>query len=58
MNGPCDCGAEDCPKCFPGCNEPKGDDGPEPDVPKTYRGSDKDNEWMDYICEGYRDAPY
>ncbi len=19
MSGPCDCGAEDCPRCFPGC---------------------------------------
>jgi len=19
MTGPCDCGAEDCPRCFPGC---------------------------------------
>lgn len=29
MSGPCDCGAEDCPKCNPGCNEPKGDYGRE-----------------------------
>lgn len=22
MGGPCMCGAEDCPKCYPGCNDP------------------------------------
>jgi hypothetical protein len=21
MTGPCLCGAEDCPRCFPGCDE-------------------------------------
>ena len=58
MNGPCDCGAEDCPKCNPGCNEPKGDDGREPEEKAPYRASDPKNRWMDFICEGYRDAPY
>ena len=57
MNGPCDCGAEDCPKCYPHAAKqaPERD---EPEEPAPYRGSDPKNKWMDYICEGPRDAPY
>lgn len=51
MKESCRCGAEDCPKCYP---QPK-KSRPEPDAPikKPYRWQDKENEWMDYIHEGY-----
>lgn len=60
MNGPCDCGAEDCPMCYPNidADDSDQDDGSEPETPEPYRAMDKNNEWMDYICEGYRDATY
>ena len=58
MSGPCDCGAEDCPKCNPWCNYPKEDREPEAEDEETYKASDPENEYMDYICEGYKDAPY
>jgi len=45
---PCMCGAYDCPRCYPGCNEvPERDDFD--DYEPDYDPSDKDNEWMDYI---------
>lgn len=55
MREPCMCGAEDCRECFPGGPAPERDDCP--DEPEPYRASDKDNEWMDYVAPGYRDAP-
>ena len=56
MNGPCDCGAEDCPKCHPHAAEETPER--EPEEPAPYRGGDRENRWMDYTCEGPRDAPY
>jgi hypothetical protein len=55
--GPCDCGAEDCPECFPPVEDE--DDGPDEDEEQDdYDPDDDDNEYMDYICAGYRDSPY
>ena len=41
---PCMCGADDCPRCYPGCDDvPERDDFDEDD--DCYG----DTEWMDYI---------
>ena len=52
---PCDCGAEDCKRCFPfGCedeeDEREEDSFPDPD-------DTNDDDIADYVCEGYRDSP-
>jgi len=56
MKMPCMCGADDCGKCYP--NQPKQERDYDPVPEVKYNWKDKDNEWMDYICEGYQDSPY
>ncbi len=59
-NKPCNCGAEDCPQCFP--NQPKPVDNREPEAPFLPPEEDTRhpaytvrNDPASYICE-YRDV--